>query len=70
MPTYECCVIFGTLISGGIVMNEFEYYNNYQLLLIGCGSCTAILGIMFKICMLETEDEDPEVNLLGEEERE
>jgi hypothetical protein len=28
MPTYECCIIFGTLASGGIVMNEFSYYTN------------------------------------------
>ena len=26
MPTYECCIILGTLLSGGIVMNEFSYY--------------------------------------------
>lgn len=26
MPTYECCIICGTLLAGGIVMNEFSYY--------------------------------------------
>jgi len=26
MPTYECCIIFGTFMSGGVVMGEFGYY--------------------------------------------
>ena len=26
LPTYECCIILGTLVSGGIVMQEFLFY--------------------------------------------
>jgi len=28
MPTYECCIIFGTFMSGGFVMGEFFYYSH------------------------------------------
>ena len=57
MPTYECCIILGTLLSGGIVMNEFSYYGTKQLLTIFCGTSIAFVGIMYKICMLEINDE-------------
>lgn len=59
MPTYECSIILGTLVSGGIIMNEFGLYELRQLLLIFLGSSIAIVGIMYKVCMLEAY-EDPE----------
>lgn len=59
MPTYECSIILGTLVSGGIIMNEFVLYELRQLLLIFMGSCIAIVGIMYKLCVLEAS-EDPE----------
>jgi hypothetical protein len=58
MPTYECCVIFGTLVSGGIVMDEFSYYATSQLYFIFLGSTISISGIMYKVCKLEPEDDD------------
>lgn len=56
MPTYECCIICGTLMAGGIVMNEFTYYTSQQLCLIFMGSLIAICGILYKVCVLEAED--------------
>lgn len=56
LPTYECCIILGTLVSGGIVMQEFLFYTQTQLTIIFMGSCIAISGIMYKVCMLEVED--------------
>jgi len=56
MPTYECCIILGTLTSGGLVMGEFQYYTTKELSLITLGSCIAVCGIMYKICMLENTD--------------
>ena len=28
MPLYETCVIYGNLFAGGIIMNEFAYFNS------------------------------------------
>lgn len=55
MPTYECSIIIGTLLSGGIVMQEFAFYKHQQLLIIMVGTCLAITGIMYKVCMLEAD---------------
>ena len=56
MPTYECCIIFGLLVAGGLVMGEFDYYTNRQLAFICLGSCISVCGIMYKLCMLENSD--------------
>jgi hypothetical protein len=56
MPTYECSIILGTLVSGGIVMKEFYMYESKQLMFIFIGSCIAICGIMYRVCLLEEED--------------
>lgn len=56
MPTYEASVMFGTFMSGGIVMNEFVYYKTYQLLFIAIGLCISVVGILYKVCMLENAD--------------
>ena len=55
MPTYECSIIFGTLLSGGIIMEEFSYYTPQQLTLIFIGSSICVIGIMWKVCLLELE---------------
>ena len=56
MPTYECCVIFGNLISGGLIMDEFAQYSYRNLVFIGVGCSLCMLGIMYKVCTLETAD--------------
>ena len=56
MPTYECCLIFGLLTAGGLVMGEFAYYTYTQLTFICLGSSISVLGIMYKLCMLENSD--------------
>ena len=61
MPTYECCILLGTFMSGGVVMGEFSYYTSRQLMIILLGLCTCMGGIMYKVCMLENADiEDDE----------
>jgi len=56
MPTYECCIIFGTLLSGGLVMGEFNYYTKSQLFIIFCGCCLCVSGILYKLSMVEHSD--------------
>ena len=56
MPTYECCIIFGNLISGGLIMNEFDQYTYKQLSFIALGCSICCLGIMYKVCTLESSD--------------
>jgi len=56
LPIYECCIIIGTLISGGIINEELQLYEFQQLMFIGVGSCIIMMGIMMKICFLEVDD--------------
>lgn len=58
MPTYECAIIFGNLISGGLIMNEFAQYSYTNLGFIAVGSSLCMLGIMYKVCMLENADKN------------
>ena len=48
MPLYESCVIFGNLLAGGLIMNEFLLYSRQELLflILGCSIC--VCGIIFK----------------------
>lgn len=56
MPTYQCSIIFGTLIGGGYMMSEFEYYTNNELAIIFIGSLICVTGILFKVCVVEKSD--------------
>ena len=60
MPTYECCIIIGSLLCGGFVMGELDYYGEKELLMIGLGSSICVSGIMYKVCMLEPENDEEE----------
>ena len=55
MPPYESSVIIGNFLSGGIVMNEFDFYTNNQLMLLFMGTCICVCGIFYKLCMLEKQ---------------
>ena len=57
MPAYECCVILGILICGGIIMKELSMYTVPQIFMIFIGSSIAIIGIMIRVSMLEEEDD-------------
>jgi len=48
MPPYESSVIIGNLLCGGIVMNEFQHYELYQLCIIFAGSFICINGILYR----------------------
>lgn len=37
-------------------MGEFSYYTHQELVIIACGSCICMLGIMYKVCMIEHGD--------------
>ena len=63
MPTYECCVIFGTLQTGGVILGEFSFYTNTQLSLIFLGSSICITGILWKICLLELDNRKKKVSV-------
>src|SRR3569833_2167360 len=46
MPIYQCSVIVHNIICGGIVMNEFSFYNWKQLSLIATGTLICSSGIL------------------------
>ena len=39
-------------------MGELDYYGKKELLMIGLGSWICVSGIMYKVCMLEPENDD------------
>jgi glucose uptake protein GlcU len=61
VPVYQCCIIIGTLCGGCFVMGEFQYYSDKELRIIAIGNIIAIVGIIFKVCMLESKDLEAEV---------
>ena len=66
MPTYECCMIFGTMLSGGLVLGEFQYYTNLQLSIICAGCCVCVSGILYRLSMNELKDEDDDQKQEGD----
>jgi hypothetical protein len=46
-------VIVGNLLSGGIVMNEFDFYSKDQLMMLFCGTFICVIGIFYKVSMIE-----------------
>ena len=53
MPPYESSVIIGNLLSGGIVMNEFDFYDAKQITLIFIGTVICVFGIFYKVLKVE-----------------
>ena len=53
MPPYESSVIIGNLISGAIVMNEFDYYTGGQIWMIFLGTLICVFGIFYKVLRVE-----------------
>jgi hypothetical protein len=37
-------------------MGEFKYYSDKELRIIAIGNTISIVGIIFKVCMLESKD--------------
>lgn len=60
LPIYESCGIFGNLISGGVIMDEFTYYRGDQLAKIFFGCLISILGILMKLSVLEAKSPERE----------
>lgn len=56
MPFYESCSIFCNLISGLVLMGEFDLYTGKKLFLIFVGCSISISGILLKLLTLEAYD--------------
>ena len=56
MPPYESCVIFGNLLAGGFIMNEFKAYTTSEIVFLFVGCAIAVFGILYKVSMLDEED--------------
>lgn len=55
-PFYECCAIFFNLISGLVLIGEYELYTSGQLIRILLGCIVSIGGIVLKLQTLEAFD--------------
>lgn len=42
-------------------MGEFQYYSDKELRIIAIGNSIALIGIIFKVCMLESKDLEEDV---------
>lgn len=58
MPPYETSLIMGNLMSGGLILNEFDYYSSGQIIMILIGTLICIFGIFFKVLRVEMVSED------------
>lgn len=57
MPTYESALLIGNLLSGGIIMNEFDFYEGKQLLMLFSGTVICVFGIFYKVLRVEMVSE-------------
>jgi hypothetical protein len=46
VPIYQSSVIINNFLCGGVIFDEFDYYNWWQILLINVGSLICISGIL------------------------
>lgn len=49
MPPFESCIIFGNMLSGGIIMKEFASFNAAEICLMIFGCLICVVGIMYKV---------------------
>ena len=49
IPPYQSTLIIGGLLTGGVMLNEFENYSYSSLLLIAIGTCVCILGLYLRM---------------------
>jgi hypothetical protein len=68
MPVFLCSVIIGTLLSGCFILGEFKYYNKQELWIIAVGNSISIIGIIYKVCVLEAKDLEKTEDEKNEEE--
>jgi hypothetical protein len=59
IPPYQSTSIIGGLVTGGVMLNEFENYSYSSLLLIAVGTCVCVLGLYFRMYRV-TESLTPE----------
>ena len=55
MPPYESAVIFGNLLAGGFIMNEFQDYSYMAIFILFIGSAIAVFGILYKVRFIDEE---------------
>lgn len=58
MPSYESSIIFGNLMAGGFIMNEFVNYTALQLFFLFLGSAIAVAGILYKVRYIDEGEEE------------
>ena len=58
LPIYESCIIFGNLITAGIIMNEFIYYSWKELALISLGVFITVIGITNKVYHISKKEKE------------
>lgn len=56
MPFHESCTIIFNLLSGLVLLGEFDLYTKKQLTLIFIGCAITISGILLKLLSLEVQD--------------
>ena len=56
MPFYESCAIFFNIISGLLLMGEYQLYTRSQLACVVVGCLVSVLGIFLKLLSIEAFD--------------
>jgi hypothetical protein len=56
MPPYESSVIFGNLLAGGFIMNEFQAYTASEIFFLFIGCAIAVSGILYKVAYIDESD--------------
>ena len=56
VPVFLCCLILGTLCGGIFVMGEYKFYTTQEMYLIALGNSISIIGIIYKVSKLETNE--------------
>lgn len=62
LPFYESCSICFNLVSGLVLMGEFELYTALQLSCIFIGCLISVTGILLKLLVLEAYDDPKSTN--------
>ena len=53
VPAYQSSVIICTLVTGGVILEEFKVYTIKALLLICLGTLICIIGLYYKIAIVK-----------------
>lgn len=57
VPAYQSVMIATGLLSGGIILNEFETYTNESLMLILLGTSICVMGLYFRLIFFANNED-------------